>query len=81
MTLQNVNKRCHWLCHAYCLMDNHYHLLSETPDGNLSIGICDLIAFARRTPLLTPWKVQPTFSLIFSSIHTIMRLLKQLFGN
>ena len=22
--------------HAYCLMDNHYHLLLETPLGNLS---------------------------------------------
>jgi len=22
--------------HAYCLMDNHYHFLLETPDGNLS---------------------------------------------
>ena len=27
-----------WLCHAYCLMDNHYHLLIETPDANLSAG-------------------------------------------
>jgi hypothetical protein len=23
---------------AYCVMDNHYHLLLETPDGNLSKG-------------------------------------------
>jgi REP element-mobilizing transposase RayT len=23
------------LCHAYCLMPNHYHLLVETPRGNL----------------------------------------------
>lgn len=28
-----------WLCHAYCLMDNHYHLLIETPHGNLSPGM------------------------------------------
>src|SRR3989337_4422923 len=35
-TLQHVNKRYNWLCHAYCLMDNHYHLLIETPDGNLA---------------------------------------------
>lgn len=28
-----------WLCHAYCLMDNHYHLLIETPDSNLSQGM------------------------------------------
>ncbi|MDV6343604.1 transposase [Nitrosomonas sp. Is37] len=25
-----------WLCHGYCLMDNHYHLIIETLDGNLS---------------------------------------------
>jgi len=30
--------RYQWLCHAYCLMDNHYHLLLETPLGNLSKG-------------------------------------------
>ena len=41
-TLQHVNKRYNWICHAYCLMDNHYHLLIETPDGNLSIGMRQL---------------------------------------
>jgi putative transposase len=40
--LTHVNKRYHWLCHAYCLMDNHYHLLVETPDGNLSLGMRQL---------------------------------------
>jgi REP element-mobilizing transposase RayT len=40
--LAQVNKRYHWLCHAYCLMDNHYHLLIETPDGNLSQGMRQL---------------------------------------
>ena len=40
--LTHVNKRYHWLCHAFCLMDNHYHLLVETPDGNLSLGMRQL---------------------------------------
>ena len=40
--LAQVNKRYHWLCHAYCLMNNHYHLLIETPDGNLSLGMRQL---------------------------------------
>jgi putative transposase len=31
-----------WLCHAYCLMNNHYHLLIETPEGNLSEGMRQL---------------------------------------
>src|SRR5208283_1626477 len=37
-----VVKRYNWLCHAYCLMDNHYHFLVETPDDNLSIGMRQL---------------------------------------
>jgi len=41
-TLQHVHKRYNWICHAYCLMDNHYHLLIETPDGNLAIGMRQL---------------------------------------
>ncbi len=36
--LMTVN-RYNWLCHAYCLMSNHYHLLIETSDGNLSAGM------------------------------------------
>jgi REP element-mobilizing transposase RayT len=41
-TLLYVNKRYNWLCHAYCLMNNHYHLIIETPDGNLSKGMRQL---------------------------------------
>jgi len=35
-------RRFGWICHAYCLMDNHYHLLIETPDANLSAGMRQL---------------------------------------
>jgi len=28
-----------WLCLAYCLMDNHLHLLLETPEPNLGSGM------------------------------------------
>lgn len=41
-TLLGVNKRYNWICHAYCLMNNHYHLIIETPDGNLSRGMRQL---------------------------------------
>ena len=41
-TLHAVTLRYHWLCHAYCLMNNHYHLVIETPDGNLSLGMRQL---------------------------------------
>jgi len=37
--LGDVVQRYRWLCHAYCLMRNHYHLLIETPEPNLSAGM------------------------------------------
>lgn len=37
--LGEVVERFNWLCHAYCLMDNHYHLVVETVDGNLSLAM------------------------------------------
>jgi len=40
--LGEVVARFGWLCHAYCLMDNHYHLLIETPEANLSQGMRQL---------------------------------------
>ncbi len=38
-TLAEVVGRFNWVCHAYCLMDNHYHLVIETPEANLSKGM------------------------------------------
>ncbi|UTF59660.1 transposase [Gilvimarinus sp. DA14] len=40
--LTAVCARFNWVCHAYCLMDNHYHLLIETPDANLCKGMRQL---------------------------------------
>lgn len=37
--LEEVIKRYNWIGHAYCLMDNHYHLLAETVDPTLSLGM------------------------------------------
>ncbi len=39
MLLQNTVNRYGWYCHAYCLMDNHYHLLIETSTPTLSRGM------------------------------------------
>jgi len=40
--LSGVVKRYKWLVHSYCLMPNHYHLLVETPEANLSLGMRQL---------------------------------------
>jgi REP element-mobilizing transposase RayT len=37
--LGSVVERFGWRIHAYCLMGNHYHLLAETPQPNLSRGM------------------------------------------
>ncbi len=37
--MAEVCQRFNWVIHAYCLMTNHYHLVVETPDGNLSRGM------------------------------------------
>lgn len=37
--LAAVVERYCWQIHAYCLMGNHYHLLAETPQPNLSLGM------------------------------------------
>ena len=41
-TLAWVVERFGWICHAYCLMGNHFHLLIETPTPNLSRGMRQL---------------------------------------
>lgn len=40
--LAQVVDQFNWLCYAWCLMDNHYHLLIQTPDANLSKGMRQL---------------------------------------
>ena len=35
--LESAFQRYDAAIHAYCLMDNHYHLLLETPSGNLCV--------------------------------------------
>jgi len=40
--LGRVCSRFNWRCHAYCLMDNHYHIVIETAEANLSKGMRQL---------------------------------------
>jgi putative transposase len=38
-----------WVCLAYCLMSNHVHLLLETPEPNLGVGMQRLQSFYAQT--------------------------------
>lgn len=40
--LGQVCTRFNWRCHAWCQMTNHFHLVLETPDANLSKGMRQL---------------------------------------
>lgn len=40
--LGQVCERFNWVCHAWCQMTNHYHLLIETPEANLAQGMRQL---------------------------------------
>ena len=41
-TLSQVCERFNWMIHGYCQMTNHYYVLAETVDGNLSRGMRQL---------------------------------------
>ncbi len=38
-TLATTCKKCGWIVDAYCLMQNHFHLVVETPQPNLVLGM------------------------------------------
>jgi putative transposase len=42
IVLASVVARYRVRCHAYCLMSNHYHVLLQTPEGNLSAAMRQL---------------------------------------
>lgn len=40
--LERVERRHRWVCHAYCLMTTHYHLVVAASRADLSDGLCQL---------------------------------------
>ncbi|MBK1629939.1 addiction module toxin RelE [Thiohalocapsa halophila] len=61
-------ERFNWLLHAYCLMTNHYHLLVETPDANLSKGMRQLNGVFTQTVNRTHARVGHLFQGRFKAI-------------
>lgn len=46
--LEFVVAHFHLVLHAYCLMNNHFHLLVETPEANLSSAMRQLNGVSAR---------------------------------
>jgi putative transposase len=72
--LADVCERYNWDVHAYCLMSNHYHLLVETPDANLSQGMRQLNA--SRSGGYTQKQIGDYFGLHYSQISRIVAKYK-----
>lgn len=48
--VERVQRRHNWVCLAYCLMTNHFHLVVRIPDGGLSVGMQHLLTgYSRQT--------------------------------
>lgn len=47
--LGRVVERHGWECHLHCLLGTHYHLLVQTPDGDLAAGMHRLNWFYARS--------------------------------
>jgi len=56
--LGSVVKRYNSLCHAYCLMNNHYHLL----------GRHSFVQKMKEIPRIERFTIRPRFSEIFTQI-------------
>ena len=62
MFLQTLGEACaktDWQMHAFCLMNNHFHLVVETPKVNLVAGMKGFLGFLgpsteRFNPLVGP---------------------------
>ena len=46
--LRRVCQRYGWVCHAYCVLGNHVHIVITTPEPNLSAGMRDLLGHYAR---------------------------------
>ena len=67
--LGDVCETYNWVCHAYCLMSNHYHLLIETPDANLSKGMRQLNGVYTQTFNRNHNRVGHVFQGRYKAIH------------
>ena len=71
------------VCHAYCRMTSHYHVVVETPEANLSKGMRQLNGvYTQRTNRrhgLVGHLVQGRFKAIFFGVHysTVSRAVRR----
>ena len=63
-----VCERFNWVCHAYCQMTNHYHIVVETSEANLSQGMRQLNGVYTQRVNRTHGRVGHVFQGRFKSI-------------
>lgn len=71
--LGEVCTRHNWVCHAYCLMSNRYHLLVENSDRRLSRGMRPKMA-PDSIPVLALNKAQARITAVLVVCAVAMRV-------
>lgn len=61
LTVQRVARKYGWTILAYCLMENHYHLLISVGEKGLSAGMCELNTSYARTFNATHGRINHLF--------------------
>jgi len=77
-TLAWVVKRFRWRCHAYFLMDNHIHLLIDTPQSNHSRGMRQLNGVYTRAYLTHGYRLTEIGQAVGLHDATISRIITAL---
>src|SRR5271169_3784595 len=70
--LQTLTQACEktgWQIHAYCLMRNHFHLVVETPQPNLVVGMKWLLGVYTKRFNIQHKECGPLFAGRYKALH------------
>lgn len=73
-----VRQRFNWGCHAWCQMDNHYHIVVEIVESNLAQGMRKINGVYTQTSNRTHHRVGHVFQGRYKAIIVEKELLRLL---
>jgi REP element-mobilizing transposase RayT len=92
-TLGEACAKTGWEVHAYCLMPNHFHLVVETPQGNLVAGmkwllgtytvkgdqgkVAMAVRLRRETPMTLKWVAERLAMGSWSNVSNLLALARK----
>ena len=92
-TLGEACAKTGWEVHAYCLMPNHFHLVVETPQGNLVAGmkwllgtytvkgdqgkVAMAVRLRRETPMTLKWVAERLAMGSWSNVSNLLAVARK----